>query len=164
MRMSQGVEWSIHACHLMAELPGDESLSAAQLAEFFDLPEPYLRKHMQALSRAGVTTGTPGPRGGYRLARPAGEVTLLDVVEAIEGPSPAFRCTEIRQRGLAALPPPMCRRPCAIAAAMARAESAWRDQLADVTIADVSATVAGQAPGTAARIEETLLGLRKDRS
>jgi Rrf2 family protein len=159
--MSQGVEWSIHACHLMAELPPDAALSAAQLARFFDLPTPYLRKHLQALSRAGITAASPGPRGGYRLARPAGEVTLLDVVEAVEGRSPAFRCTEIRQRGLAALPARMCRRPCAIAAAMAAAEKVWRAQLAGVTIADISATVAGEAPGTAAKIERTLAGLHE---
>jgi hypothetical protein len=46
-------------------------------------------------------------------------------------------------------------RPCAIAAAMAAAENAWRKQLTGVTIADSSSTVAGQAPGTAARIERS---------
>lgn len=158
--MSQGVEWSIHACHLMAEIPPDATLGAAQLAEFFDLPAPYLKKHLQALSRAGITTATPGPRGGYRLARVASEVTLLDVVEAVEGSSSAFRCTEIRQRGLAGLPPEKCRRPCAIAAAMGAAEEAWREQLRNVTIADISSTVAGQAPGTAARIERSLRKLQ----
>ncbi len=158
--MSQGVEWSIHACHLMAELPPDQALSASQLAEFFDLPTPYLRKHMQALSRAGITVAAPGPGGGYQLARPAREVTLLDVVEAVDGAAPAFRCTEIRQRGLAALPPDMCRRPCAIAAAMADAEAAWRGHLAGVTIADISSTVASRAPTAASRIERSIAELQ----
>jgi Rrf2 family protein len=156
MRMSQGVEWSIHACHLLAELPPDGSLSASDLAEFFDLPTPYLRKHLQALSRAGITAAAPGPRGGYRLARAAHEVTLLDVVEAIDGSAPAFRCTEIRQRGLAAVPPRLCGRACAIASAMATAGEAWRRELASVTIADISSSFASEAPAIAARIQASV--------
>jgi len=150
MRMSQGVEWALHACHLLAALPPGASLSSAQLAEFFVLPAPYLSKHLQALSRAGITASTPGPQGGYRLARPAGRISLLAVVEAIEGSAPTFRCTEIRQRGPASLPPGRYRDPCAIASAMARAEAAWRRELQAVTVADIMATVGRRAPAAAA--------------
>jgi len=149
MKMSQGVEWALHACHLLAAIPPGSSLSSAQLAEFFALPAPYLSKHLQALSRAGITASVPGPQGGYRLARPAGEISLLAVVEAVEGTAPAFRCTEIRQRGPASLPPGRYRHPCAIASAMARAEAAWRRELEAVTVADIMATVGRRAPAAA---------------
>jgi Rrf2 family protein len=144
--MGQGVEWALHCCHLLAEAPAGAPLSAAELAEFFDLPAPYLSKQMQALARAGVVTAAPGPQGGYRLARPANMITLLDVIEAIEGSAPAFRCTEIRQRGPAALSAHMYRHPCAIASALATAEEAWRRELRAVTIADLVATVGSRAP------------------
>lgn len=150
MKMSQGVEWALHSCHLLAALPPGASLSSAQLAEFFALPAPYLSKHLQALSRAGITASAPGPQGGYRLARPAAEISLLAVVEAIEGPASPFRCTEIRQRGPASLPPGRYRSPCAIASAMARAEAAWRRELQAVTVADIMATVGRRAPAAAA--------------
>jgi Rrf2 family protein len=156
MRMGQGVEWALHACHLLAELPPGSSLSSGQLAEFFALPAPYLSKHLQALSRAGVTVSVPGPQGGYRLARPAGMISLLAVVEAIEGSVPAFRCTEIRQRGPASLAPGRYRHPCAIASAMARAEAAWRRELEAVTVADIMATAGRRAP-TAASAARTWL-------
>jgi Rrf2 family protein len=156
MRIGEGVEWALHSCHLLAEAPPDRSLSSGQLAEFFDLPAPYLSKHLQALSRAGVTSSAPGPQGGYRLARPAAKVTVLDVVEAIEGSGAAFRCSEIRQRGPAALPARAYRHPCAIANVMAQAEAAWRRELQNVTIADLAGTVAVKAPAAQKRAQAWL--------
>src|SRR5262247_2458737 len=104
MRMSDGVEWGVHACTILAVLPPDRALTAAKLAEYHDVPAAYLAKHLQSLARAGVLETVKGPRGGYRLARPATEITLLDVVEAIDGDTPAFRCSEIRRRGPTAAP------------------------------------------------------------
>ena len=158
MRMGQGVEWALHCCHLLAEIAPTTSLSSAQLAEFFDLPAAYLSKHLQALSRAGVITSMPGPQGGYRLARPAEQITLLEVVTAIEGPAPAFRCTEIRQRGPAALPPGAYRHPCAIASVFARAEDAWRRELQQVTIGDLVKTAGLKAPAAIRCARDWLAG------
>ena len=50
----------------------------------------------------GIVESRPGPLGGYRLARPPSDITLLDVVLAVDGDDAAFRCREIRQRGPAA--------------------------------------------------------------
>ena len=104
MKLSDGVEWALHCCTVLALVPPDSALPAAKLAEFHGVPAAYLAKHMQALARAGIVESLPGARGGYRLSRPAADITLLDVVLAVEGTTPAFRCTEIRQRGPAALP------------------------------------------------------------
>ena len=80
---------------------------------------------------------------------------MLDVVLAIEGTEPAFRCTEIRQNGPFPATAQQCRRPAAIARAMYAAEDAWRASLAGVTIADLAAgvertTVRGPSPGCGA--------------
>jgi DNA-binding IscR family transcriptional regulator len=69
-------------------------------------------------------------------------VTLLDIVIAVEGNAPAFRCSEIRQRGPAGLPPAAYKVPCGIARAMARAEEAWRASLRSTTVADLLAGLA----------------------
>ncbi|HMQ28401.1 MAG TPA: Rrf2 family transcriptional regulator, partial [Acidimicrobiales bacterium] len=65
------------------------------------------------------------------------EITLLEVVLAVEGDRRAFRCTEIRRCGPAAVPEATYPKPCGIAAAMHRAEDAWRASLAEVTVADM---------------------------
>ena len=136
------MEWGLHCCTLLALLPGDAALPAARLAEFHGVPAAYLAKHLQALSRAGIVEAVAGPRGGYRLARPAADVTLLDVVEAVEGVAPAFRCTESRQRGPASLPAREYRVACSITRAMHRAEDAWRAELRAQTIADLVRSLA----------------------
>jgi Rrf2 family protein len=137
MRLSDGVEWSIHACTVLAVLPSDSALPAAKLAEYHDVPPAYLAKHLQALGRAGIVETVKGPRGGYRLARPPAEITVLDVVEAIEGDESAFRCTEIRRRGPTAMPARFYAQPCGIHRTFMRADDAWRAELRATTIADL---------------------------
>ncbi len=145
MKISEGVEWGMHSCTVLALLPARKALPAARLAEYHGVPPAYLAKHLQALSRAGIVESVAGPKGGYRLSRPAAEITMLDVVVAIDGPAPAFRCTEIRQRGPAAVAPECYRLPCGIARAMWAAEDAWRAELARRTIAELVAGVAVDA-------------------
>lgn len=139
--MNEGVEWAVHACCLLAPLGSGRGLSLAALAEFHGVPAPYMAKQMQALSKAGIVRTSRGATGGYALARAAETITLLDVVRAVDGAVPMFRCTEIRQRGPCASPRSDCAAPCAIARAFAQAEAAWRVALTDVTIAGMVATV-----------------------
>ncbi len=146
MRLSEGIEWGLHCAVLVAVLPPGAALPATRLAEYHGVPAPYLAKHLQALSRAEILEAVPGPRGGYRLARPATEITVLEVVEAINGSEPAFECTEIRRRGPARLPAREYRLPCAIHAVMNQADDAWRAELRATSLADVLGTVAAGAP------------------
>jgi len=136
--MSDAVEWAVHCCTVLAVLPEDQALPAARLAEFHDVPPAYLAKSLQSMTAAGITESRSGPRGGYRLARPGAEVTLLEVVLAVDGEGTAFQCSEIRQRGPAAARDAIAyRRPCGIARAMWRAEDAWRAALAAITVGDL---------------------------
>jgi Rrf2 family protein len=131
----------MHAVVLLALTPPGASLTALRIAEFHGVPGPYLAKHLQALSRAGILESLAGARGGYRLARPADEIRVLDVVEALDGDSASFRCTEIRRRGPAAVAASEYRVPCAIHATMLRADAAWRAELARTTAADLAREV-----------------------
>lgn len=137
MKLSEGVEWTAHACALLAALPPGIGLPANALAEFHALAPAYMAKHMQALARAGIVQSIRGAGGGYRLARPADEISLWDIVEAIEGDEHTFRCSEIRQQGPCVSPQADFRKPCGINAAFGRAEAAWRAELKSVTIGTI---------------------------
>lgn len=139
MRLSEGVEWTIHCCSVLAALPEGTAVAAADLATFHGVPAAYLAKQLQALSTAGIVTTQRGRRGGYRLGRPPDQITLLDVVLAVDGDEPAFRCSEIRQRGPSAVPAERYVRPCGIASRMWAAEQVWRDELAATTLVDLNA-------------------------
>src|SRR5947208_16406867 len=104
MRLSEGVEWGVHCCVVLAVLPDGAALPTSRLAEFHGVPVAYLAKHLQAMSRAGILVAVTGPRGGYRLAYPPADISVLDVVEALDGEEPAFQCLEIRRRGPTAMP------------------------------------------------------------
>lgn len=139
MRISGGVEWALHSCLNLAWLEQGRCVPAARLAAVYDLPTAYLNKQLQALARAGILTSTPGPRGGFRLARPPSRISLLDVVMAIKGAEEPFRCTQILRFGPDGDPATDYRKSCLISQAMHRADLAWRRELAGQTIADLQA-------------------------
>lgn len=139
MKLSAGVEWALHCCVVLSQ--AEHPVPSSRLAALHGVSKTYLAKHLQALARAGIAQPTEGRDGGYVLLRPASDITLLDVVQAIDGDEPAFRCTEIRQQGELALPPEECRTACGVAKAMATAERAWRTSLSGTTIADLAATI-----------------------
>jgi Rrf2 family protein len=146
VKLPESSEWALHCATSLAQLGADDTASTGQLAEHFGVPAPYLAKQLAHLVRAGVLTGTTGPRGGFRLARAADRVTVLDVIEAIDGAADPYTCREIRQRGRGALAPEQCREPCVLAATMRSAHEAWRASLAAVTLADILATLPADAP------------------
>ncbi len=147
MKLGDGVEQAIHSVSMLAGLSEGGVLSAAALAEFHGVSTSYLLKHLQSLSSAGIVATVPGPKGGYRLARATDKITLLDIVLAVEGPQPAFRCAEIRQRGPNPLPGRYFTKPCGINAAMLKAEKVYRAELAKTSIADILGDLAANDDG-----------------
>lgn len=150
MKLGEGVEQAIHSVTMLAGLGPDSVLSAADLAEFLGVSASYLLKHLQALSGAGIVRTLPGPKGGYALARLPDKITLLDIVLAVDGRDPAFRCQEIRRRGPNPLPSRLLDKPCGINVAMLRAEQAYRAELRRVSIADILSELREQDDGTIA--------------
>ncbi|WP_194244315.1 RrF2 family transcriptional regulator [Nonomuraea phyllanthi] len=148
MRMNAGVEWALHSCLNLTWIEPGETVTATKLAAFYDLPAAYLNKQLQALAKAGILASTSGPRGGFRLARRPEDITLLDVVTAIEGREEAFRCNEILRQGPGGRADVDYRAACLISQAMSGAELAWRKELAGRTIADLKAAVEAAFPLT----------------
>ncbi|MBD0740983.1 Rrf2 family transcriptional regulator [Streptomyces sp. CBMA152] len=157
MKLSNGVEWALHCCVSLGQ--SRAPVPAARLAELHGVPPGYLAKHLQALSQAGILRSTPGPTGGYSFTRPAEDITVLDVVQAVDGREPAFRCTEIRRKGPLALPAEECAKPCAVNRAMQSADKAWRTALKEITIAELADTIDADSSGTAKRdVRKWLVG------
>lgn len=143
MELPKGVEWGAHALVVLHRLSDQGPVQVRAIAEVYGLPVPYLTKQMQAMVQHGLVTSLRGAGGGHILARLAAEISLADVVEAVNGPQPVFRCTEIRCQGVFADKAETVRAsgPCGIAQAMHQAEAAWKAALTSVTIADLAAGI-----------------------
>lgn len=82
-----------YALQALASLPEDGSfVMAKDLAENLSLPAPYLAKILQNLARAGVLESVRGPKGGFRLPKPAHRITVGEVLAAMEGEGSLDRC------------------------------------------------------------------------
>jgi Rrf2 family protein len=141
------VEYGIHS---LLWLVGSEGhFSSRDLAQLQGISSTFLAKIFPKLEKAGIVSASEGVRGGYRLARPAEDITFLEIVDAIEGKKPLFDCQEIRGRcALFRGTPPAWSigRVCAIHAVMLQAEKSMRDTLARQSLADVHATFHSKAP------------------
>ena len=129
LRVTKLTDYATVVLTVLAARPG-EVLSATELAEFTGLEPPTVSKVLKPLAQAGLVEGLRGVRGGYRLTRPAIEISLFEVVEAMEGPLALTECShDHHQCGMA----PKC-----------GARSSWRlindvvsEALRDVTLAQI---------------------------
>jgi Rrf2 family protein len=82
--LSTTAEYALRAVLHIAEVAGEGSVPVERIAEALNQPRNYLSKILHTLVRPGVLESTRGPRGGFRLAVPAEELTLLDVVRVFD--------------------------------------------------------------------------------
>ncbi len=92
MLLSRSCEYGIRAILYMAPRPVGELVSIREMADTLGISSHFLVKILQRLSRKGLLVSHRGPKGGVALARSADEITLLDVVEAIDGLDVVQRC------------------------------------------------------------------------
>ena len=128
--LSAPLRHALQALAVVAARPG-KALELTSIARRFKLPEAALAKSFQSLVRAGVLASRRGPHGGYRLDRPAGEVTLAEVIEALGGSD--------RRHGRCLLEERACSAggTCALHAAAVDADERMRSALLSLTLADL---------------------------
>jgi Rrf2 family protein len=147
---SAGVEYGIHCLIFLVGDHGDSrEASVRDLAELQGVPLDYLAKIFTRLAKAKLVVATEGVRGGFKLARPADEISVLDIVNAIDGQKLIFDCRDIRERcALFDGSPPTWAvdGPCAVHAVMMTAQKRMEDALAQQTILDLARRVARKAP------------------
>ena len=129
LRFSDAASLAFHAMAYLARTP-DERHTVGHIAGLLHCSEAHLSKVMQRLHRAGLVVSTRGPRGGYRLERPAKAITLLDVYEVVDGPLDGAEClfeTPVCQAGR-----------CVLGDLLERVNRQINDYLSQTTLSDLS--------------------------
>lgn len=147
---SAGVEYGIHCLlFLVGDNAESREASVRDLAELQGVPLDYLAKIFTKLAKAKLVVATEGVRGGFKLARPADEISILDIVNAIDGQKLIFDCREIRGRcALFEGKPPQwaLEGTCAVHSAMMTAQKRMEEALAQQTILDLGRRFGRKAP------------------
>jgi Rrf2 family protein len=86
MKLTRGGEYGIRGVLYLAQQTDGKVSMLSAIAKTQDVPPRFLAKIFQALAKAGVVKSHRGAKGGFSLARPASEITVRDVIEAVEGP------------------------------------------------------------------------------
>jgi Rrf2 family iron-sulfur cluster assembly transcriptional regulator len=93
MQLSTKGRYAVMAMTDLALRASDKAVSVAEIATRQQISQAYLEQLFARLKRRGLVTAQRGPGGGYRLARPATETTVADVVTAVDEPLRATRCS-----------------------------------------------------------------------
>ncbi len=128
MKLSTKARYGLRAMLALAMLP--DGASGKTIAESRSLPTAYLEQLLARLRNAQLVVAVRGARGRYMLAKPAENITLADIVEALEGPIEIAQCADV----------PSCAEDpdvCAIKDVFAEASRTLRGYLAGITLADL---------------------------
>ena len=136
VRVTAKADYAVRAVAELAAAPDGALMRAADVAEAQDIPRHFLDNILNDLRRAGIVATQRGADGGSRLARPASEISLADVMRAIDGPLAAVRDT--RPEGLTYAGPAEH-----LPSVWVAVRAALRSVLEQVTVADL---VTGRLP------------------
>jgi len=134
MKVSAATELAIRGLTELAMHFGEGPITLDTICAGRDLPKQYLTKIFSSLTRAGLIRPVRGKHGGYMLARDPKQVSLLEVVEAVQGPLWINLCTH---------EPPQCdQEDCPLRSVWCELQQHIREKLSSVTLADAAAPVA----------------------
>ena len=94
LRISRKIDYAIRAMIHLASIPPGTVVPFREIGRQMDVPEDFLAKIMKTLVDQGIARSTRGPRGGYKLARPAESINVLQIIEAAEGPVAVNVCLD----------------------------------------------------------------------
>ncbi|HEX2232734.1 MAG TPA: Rrf2 family transcriptional regulator [Thermoleophilaceae bacterium] len=136
---STKAEYGVRVMAHLASRNGEEPISLGSIAEAEGLPLAYLEHLVQRLRRAGLVESRRGAHGGYSLAKPAGEISMAEVVEALEGEIAPIECISAGSDGTL-----VCARegqpghdPCPTKLLWTRVQGSIVRTLGDMTLADL---------------------------
>ncbi|MCL5027210.1 MAG: Rrf2 family transcriptional regulator [Chloroflexi bacterium] len=92
MRIAKRTDYGVRALLYLAEHSGEGPVQSADIASHQEIPEAYLEQLLGTLRKAGIIRSTRGPQGGHVLAVAPDQVTLADVLLALEGPPSPMDC------------------------------------------------------------------------
>ncbi len=97
IRLSKRADYGLIAVRHLGLLTDGTCRSAREIAEEYSIPPALMAKLLQRLARVGLIASLHGTKGGYQLARPISQITVRDVIEAIEGPVVLLECLDERK-------------------------------------------------------------------
>lgn len=131
MQITRAVEYAAMGLMSLARRPFGTTAMLEELSQEEAIPASFLGKIFQSLAKAGMVRSARGTGGGFMLVRPAEQITLLEVFEAVEGPLALQRCQ---------LPTPACERSdsCALCGVFEQAQDKVKDVFSQTTIHDLA--------------------------
>jgi Rrf2 family protein len=127
MKLSPAAEIAVQGVMVLAERNGHGPVNLDGICAQRNLPKQYLVKIFSSLAKMDIITPVRGKHGGYLLARDPGQITVLEVIEAVEGPLALNLCQHN---------PPKCdREDCALRGLWTELQNAMRDKLGTMTLA-----------------------------
>jgi Rrf2 family protein len=135
--MTKKSGYGLIALSHLAKLPDSELASARRIAREYAIPEALLMNVMKKLSSVGYLESVRGARGGYRLSRPASDLSIIDILESLEGPLRLAEC--MTEDDTADLSRCKMASQCPIARPIHRLNSQMREYLGAMTLADLVA-------------------------
>ena len=144
------VEYGLHCLLYLADPEaGGAAVSAKDLAAFQGISPSLVSKLFTQLQKTGIVESAEGIQGGFRLAKPAHDVSVMDVIRAVEGDKPLFQCKEIRRNCiLYADDPPYwaTRGVCSIHSVMLEAQEKMFEAFRGHTLASLATQVERKMP------------------
>jgi Rrf2 family protein len=129
MQFTKAEAYGLFGILYLAEQPAGKVTPLSEISEVQDVPEKFLAKIFQALSKSGVIRSHRGVKGGFSLARPASEITFREVVEVIHGPYFLAKCFNLEE---------ICdRQNCPVKVLLEKAQDALIRVFEEHTIADL---------------------------
>ena len=92
MHITRREEYGLKGLIFLARHSPEKVFLVSEVSKVQKIPEPFLAKIFQQLSKAGLLRSHRGAKGGFSLRKPAGEITMREVIEALEGPLAINRC------------------------------------------------------------------------
>jgi Rrf2 family protein len=92
MEITKAADYGLRAMYRLGQSPMSVSALIGDIANEMNIPAQFLHQVMPRLVKAGLVRSRRGARGGYRLAKQPGEISLLQIVQAIDGPIYINRC------------------------------------------------------------------------
>lgn len=97
MQLTRSGEYGLRGVLFLARQPREKFVLVSEISKYQRIPEPFLAKIFQRLSKAGLLRSSRGSKGGFSLGKPAGSITMREVIETIDGPIALNRC--LRREG-----------------------------------------------------------------
>jgi Rrf2 family protein len=97
MEITRSGEYGLKGLVFLAQRPSQGLVLVSDISKYQRIPETFLAKIFQRLSKAGLLRSSRGSKGGFSLGKPAASITMREVIEAIEGPIALSRC--LRREG-----------------------------------------------------------------